>query len=332
MKRMKSNSLLLAVATASLFFAGCKKEININDAGNLVPKTVDQDLTLPSITVNGTQLHAETYGNPDSAMVLFLHGGPGGDYRNGLNAKQLASNGYYVVFYDQRGSGLSKRHNKNSYSIQLMYDDLSAVIQHYRTSPSQKVFLFGHSWGAILAAGYINKYPLRINGVIFAEPGGFTSANLNEYGERTRKLNLFSEGTNDVLYLDQFLTGKENDHEILDYKLNISSSFTYVNGNSEGIEGASPFWRNGAVVLNSLKDISDKEGFDFTTNLHQFTAKVLFLYGELNTAYGLDFANKEAKYFTNKQVSKVNGTGHEMIYFKWNNVYPIVLSYLNALK
>lgn len=329
---MKSKILLLAFATISIFFVGCKKKMNINDAGNLVLKTVDQDLTLPSISVNGTQLHAETYGNPDSAMVVFLHGGPGGDYRNGLNAKQLAANGYYVVFYDQRGSGLSKRHNKSSYSIQLMFDDLSAVIQHYRKSPTQKVFLFGHSWGAILAAGYINKYPSRINGVIFAEPGGFTSANLDEYGKRTRKLNLFSEGTNDVLYFNQFLTGKENDHEILDYKINISSSYTYEKGNSEGIEGPSPFWRNGAVVLSSLGDISDKDGFDFTTNLNLFTTKVLFLYGELNTAYGLEFANKEAVYFANKQISKVNGTGHEMIYFKWNNVYPIVLPYLNSLK
>jgi proline iminopeptidase len=329
---MKSIVLLMVFAITGSFFAGCKKEMNKSEAGNLVPRTVDQDASLTSISVNGTQLHAETYGSPDSPMVVFLHGGPGADYRNGLNAKQLAENGYYVVFYDQRGSGLSKRHDKNSYSIQLMFDDLTAVIQHYRTSASQKVFLLGHSWGAILAAGYINKYPASINGVVFAEPGGLTWKYLQEYGERSRKLNLFSEGTNNAVYIDQFLTGKENEHEILDYKLNVSSSFTYEKGNSEGIEGPSPFWRNGAVVVNSLMDIGEKEGYDFTTNLNHFTTKVLFLYSDLNTAYGLEFANKEATYFANKQISKVAGTGHEMIYFKWNNVYPIVLSYLNSLK
>ena len=324
--------LILALAITSIFFGGCQKEKYMKEAGNLVLKTVDQDPTLPSISVNGTQLHSETFGNPDSAMVVFLHGGPGADYRNGLAVKQLADQGYYVVFYDQRGSGLSKRHDKGSYTIQQMFDDLSAVIQHYRTSPNQKIFLFGHSWGAILTAGYINQNPSKIAGAIFAEPGGFTWENLQQYGERTRKLKLFAEGTSDALYADQFITGKENEHELLDYKLNISSSFTYQKGNTEGIEGASPMWRNGAVMLNSLGDIAKKDGYNFTTNLNQYTTKVLFLYGELNTAYGLEFAEKEAQYFPNKQITQIKGTGHEMIYFKWNNVYPVALTYFNSLK
>lgn len=324
--------IITAITCLTVFLSACTKERQINEPGFLVPKTVDQDQTLPSISVNGTQLHAETFGNSDSAMVIFLHGGPGADYQNGLAVKQLAGNGYYVVFYDQRGSGLSKRHKKESFTIQQMFDDLSAVIQHYRTSPTQKIFLFGHSWGAILAAGYINQNPSKISGVIFAEPGGFTWENLQQYGERTRKLKLFAEATSDALYIDQFLTGKENEHEILDYKLNVSSSFTYQKGNTEGIEGASPIWRNGAVVLSSLGKIAEKDGYDFTTNLNQYTTKVLFLYGELNTAYGLEFAQKEAQYFPNKQITLINGTGHEMIYFKWNNVYPVALTYLNSLK
>lgn len=329
---MKNKIPLLIFALTCFFLTACKKELEMKKPGNLVPKTVDQDLALPSIFVNGTQLHAETFGNKDSAMVVFLHGGPGSDYQNGLNAKQLADNGYYVVFYDQRGSGLSRRHDRKSYSIQLMLDDLTAVINHYRTSPGQKVFLFGHSWGAMIAAAYVNQYPAEIDGVIFAEAGGFNKALLDEYGASSRKLALFSEVTNNVLYYDQFLTGKEGEHEILDYKMGIASSFSYAKGNNEGVEGASPFWRNGAEVLQAFVDISEKEGFDFTTNLDAYTTKVLFIYGENNKSYGLSFAQKEAAYFPNAQISQIDDTGHEMIYFKWNNVYPIVLTYLNSLK
>lgn len=329
---MKSNVFLLAVAITSILFVGCKKDKNMNEAGNLVPETVDNDPSLPSILINGTQLHAETFGSRDSAMVVFLHGGPGSDYRNGLNAKQLADNGYYVVFYDQRGSGLSKRHRRDSYSIQLMLDDITAVINHYRTSPAQKVFLFGHSWGAMLAAAYINTYPTRIDGAIFVEAGGFNKTLLDEYGATSRKLALFSEVTNDVLYYDQFLTGKENEHEILDYKMGIASSYSYAKGNSEGIEGPSPFWRNGAEVLQAFVKIAEDDGFDFTANLQQYHTKVLFLYGANNKSYGFTFAQKEASYFPFTQISKIEDTGHEMIYFKWNKVYPIVLTYLNSLK
>jgi proline iminopeptidase len=183
----------------------------------------------------------------------------------------------------------------------------------------------------MLTAAYINTYPDRIDGAIFAEAGGFNKQLLDEYGEVSRKLNLFSEITNDVLFYDQFLTGRENEHEILDYKLAIASSFSYAEGNDEGIEGPSPFWRNGATVLQAFMDIAENEGFDFTTNLNQYQTKVLFLYGENNKSYGLRFAEKEAAFFPKSEIIQIEDTGHEMIYFKWNSVYPVVLDYLNSL-
>lgn len=325
----------LAIASLVVLTAGliqCTKEKQVNAPGNLVPRTVELDSALPSIAVNGTKLHAETFGNPNDPMVIFLHGGPGADYRNGLNVKQLAENNYYVVFYDQRGSGLSKRHPKNSYNIQVMFDDLTAVIQHYRSSATQKVFLFGHSWGAMLATGYINKYPAAINGVILAEPGGFNWSEVKEYGEKSRRLKLFNEATNDAVYADQFLSGNENDHAIIDYKVELSYPFTYAKGNEEGIEGFSLFWRNGAAVNKKLFEIGEDEGFNFKNNLDQFTTKVLFLFSENNRAYGEAKAQQLSASFPNVQLNKIDGTGHEMIYFRWNNVYPLALTYLNSLR
>ena len=122
------------------------------------------------------------------------------------------------------------------------------------------------------------------------------------------------------------------EHAILDYKLALQLPYTYARNNDEGIEGPSPFWRMGAASLKKFVEISDNEGFDFTTNLHQYTTKVLFLYSENNKAYGQAFANKEAAFFPNPQVSRVNGTGHEMIYFKWDNVAALALPYLNSLR
>jgi proline iminopeptidase len=325
------NNILVALTITLLSLMSCEKERHINEPGTLVPKTVVEDFGLPSITLNGTTLHAETYGNPDSSMVVFLHGGPGSDYRNGLNAKQLADNGYFVVFYDQRGTGLSQRHDKDSYSIRLYLDDLSAVIKHYRTSAHQKVFLFGHSWGGMLAAAYINAYPDSIDGAIFAEAGGFNKQLLDEYGEASRKLNVFSEVTNDVLYYDQFLTGRENEHEVLDYRMAIASSYSYAEGNNEGNTGPSPFWRNGGAVYQAFSDIAVNEGFDFTTHLNQFRPEVLFIYGENNKSYGLSFAQKEAAFFSNTKIVQIDDAGHEMIYSKWNSVHHAVLTYLNAL-
>ena len=333
MKKMKLINLLLVVVTLFVL-TSCKKQIIIGDEGNLVPKTVEHDPALPSISVNGTQLHAEAFGHKDSAMLIILHDGPGADYRYLLNCKEFANNGYRVIFYDQRGAGLSKRHPANTYSIQLMMDDLSAVIAHYRTSVNQKVFLLGHSWGAMLATAYINKYPTKVDGAVLAEPGGFVWQDVIDYVDRTMELKFTKELTNDLLYQDQFITGKKNEHAILDYKYALLAIANWDKNRPTRDEGKVPFWRAGAVSSKALFDIGEKEKPDWTTNLNQYITKVLFVYSEKSTAHGSQYAQKVSSAYPNVQLFKVNSSGHNMLTFStgFNNFYPVALTYLNSLR
>jgi proline iminopeptidase len=325
---------LVLIATISLFYCSCQKEKLITEQGNLVPKTVDQSPNLPSITINGAKLHAESFGNADSALIIVLHGGPGSDYRSLLKCKEFANQGFRVIFYDQRGSGLSQRFPKSSYSIQIMLDELTGVINHYQTSQKQKVFLLGHSWGAILATAYINKYPTKINGAILAEPGGFIWQDIFDYVQRSQDIKITKELINDALYMDQFITGKEKEHEILDYKFGLLSVAEGKADNPTGNEGKLPFWRNGAIVNQSLFEIGDKEKPNWTTNLQLFTTKVLFIYSEKNKAYGFDYAKKVSSAFPNVQLFKTVVAGHDMLSFDagWLNTFPTMLFYLNSLK
>lgn len=318
-------------ALLALFFFSCEKELSINDDGNLVPRTVEQDASLPSITLNGTKLHAETFGNAAHPMLVILHGGPGSDYRYLLNCRIFADKGYYVVFYDQRGSGLSQRHPASIYSIQIMLDDLRAVISHYKTSSAQKVFLLGHSWGAMLATAYINAYPTAINGAILAEPGGFIWQDVLDYVGRSRSFRFFSETLNDATYLDQFITGKQDQHAILDYRFNLLASADESAESTLGNDGPLPFWRSGAVIQDALFKVGDKEKPDWTTNLKTYTTKVLFIYSERNKSYGLAHARKVSSVYPSVRLEKINGAGHDMLSFPtgWNNFYPIALNYLN---
>ena len=329
-KLMNLSLIIIAV----LMLAACTKERTITVEGNLVPKTVELDASLPQIAVDGTQLHAEAFGHPDSALLIVLHGGPGADYRYLLNCKAFANNGYRVVFYDQRGSGLSKRHPKDSYTMQLMYDDLTAVIAHYKTGPTQKVFLLGHSWGAMLATAYINEYPTRINGVVLAEPGGFVWQDVLDYIEDSRSIRWTSELLNDLLYMDQFLTGKESQHAILDYKYGLLGVADGNKDNPTGDEGRLATWRPGAIVNKAAFDIGERDKPDWTKHLSQYATKVLFVYSERNKAYGLSKAQKVSSAYSNVQLLKVNGAGHNMLSFTtgWNNFYPTALTYLNSLK
>jgi len=330
---MNQTLSIISVMFLALFFFSCEKGLNINEAGNLVPKTVDQDLSLPSITVNNTQLHAETFGNPANPMLVILHGGPGSDYRYLLNCKAFANEGYYVVFYDQRGSGLSKRQSKDSYTIQIMLDDLTAVIAHYRTSSEQKVYFLGHSWGAMLATAYINAYPKSVDGAILAEPGGFIWQDVIDYVGRSRSFKFLSETLNDATYLDQFITAKQDEQAILDYKFTLMALADESTESSLGNDGPLPFWRSGALIQEALFEAGDKEKPDWTTNLKTYTTKVLFIYSERNKSYGLAHAQKVSSAYPNVELVKINGAGHDMLSFPtgWSNFYPIALNYLNQL-
>lgn len=182
----------------------------------------------------------------------------------------------------------------------------------------------------MLATAYIDRYPADITGAILAEPGGFTWKDVSDYVSRTRAGKILSEDISDVLYFDQILTGKEDQHSILDYKFGLTIIHDNAKGNVTGNAGPTPSWRHGAVVHDRLFEIADKDGLDFTRNLGQFTTKVLFLYSELNTAYGPSHAQQVSSAYPNVQMSKIKGTGHEIPWFGWENFFPTALEYLNV--
>ncbi len=336
---MQTKFLNLVILSALLLLFSCTEESSINESGNLVPKTVIENSSLPQITVNGVKLHSETFGTPSNTMVVVLHGGPGGDYRYLLNCKELAGQGYYVIFYDQRGSGLSQRLSDNVYSdrgleaISDLYDELKGVIEYYKTSPSQKVVLLGHSWGGILASGFAGRYPGLINGLIVCEPGGLKWDDIKDYVEESRSFKLWSELSNDATYIDQFLSGNKNDHEILDYKLNLLASKNDITGEDNTKPGS--FWRSGGVISAALYEIGDNHHPDFSDNLENFLPNTLFFYSEKNRAYTTSWANRVGGYFSSVSINRINGVGHDGIIREqqaWQQqTMPAIIQYIQSL-
>ena len=340
--KMKIKQFLTAaiIISASLI-AGCEKERDINEPGNLVPETVDQDPTLPSITVNGVMLHSEAFGHPDSTMVVCIHGGPGSDYRYMLNGKDLSDYGYRVVFYDQMGSGLSQRLSKESYldqgigAVEALYDELSGVIAHYRTSPEQKVFLLGHSWGAMLATAYAGKHPNDIQGLVLCEPGGLIWKDVMTFMDNTRSFGFFSETLNDAVYLDQFITPGTSDkglYEIMDYRFGVMVSSNDITGDNGEVSNA---WRAGAIISGAFSEIGTKYEPNFSEGISNFNVPVLFFYSEKDKGYPDSWAQKISAPYNSKTLVKIYGTGHDGIIedtAPWKDqTLPAILDYFNSL-
>lgn len=327
---------IYCLVSIGLMLTACTDR-NIDDPGRLVPKTVDQDDGLSAITVNGIRLHAEAFGHPDSTLIVCIHGGPGSDYRYMLNCRELANVGYRVVFYDQRGSGLSQRLSEKYYknqgegAINAMYDELDGVINHYRTHPTQKVVLLGHSWGGMLATAYTGKYPNKVNGLIVGEPGGLKWSDVKDYVSRSRDFEFLGELLNDAVYLDQFITGKSNQHEILDYKMAMLAGNNDITG--EVVGGGDGFWRNGAVIASSMFDLGEEVKPDFSAGIEHFSIPVLFFYSQHNKAYHDDWANRISGFYPTVERHKISGVGHNGIISDaqaWHNeTLPIIIAYLS---
>ena len=333
---MKNVFSILLGTLMSFAIISCDYIIEPDD---LVPQTADQDPNIPSITVNGAILHAEAFGHPDSSIIIAIHGGPGGDYRYMLNCKDLVNYGYRVVFYDQRGSGLSQRFSKESYTslgmgaLDLIYDELSGVIAHYRTHPDQKVFLLGHSWGAMLATAYAGKYPGAIQGLTIQEPGGLKWNDVMTFISNSQSFSITTELFNDATYLDQFVTGKTNQHEIVDYKYAMLASKNDITGDNDTKAGS--FWRLGYMIHTGMFEIGTKYEPDFSEGISNLNIPVLFFYSEINKAYSDEYALKVSSVFNQVEVCKVPGTGHNGIISDqkaWRETtLPKMVSYFNSL-
>ena len=147
-----------------------------------VAKTVAQDPTISHVTIDDVVFHAETHGSDTAQTIIVIHGGPGQDYRYLLSLKALADE-YKVVFYDQRGTGLSPRVDAEELTLENSIEDLNRIVNYY--CPDEKVNILGHSWGAMLGSAYLAKYPGKVHKIILAEPGFLTSEMAEEFMERT---------------------------------------------------------------------------------------------------------------------------------------------------
>ena len=324
--RFKGRFALLSLA---LGLSGC---LDPSAPGNLVPATVAEDPTLPRIEVNGTLLHAEAFGDPHAPMIVILHGGPGGDYRAFLPYKALADDGYYVVFWDNRGAGLSQRHDAGDYDFDSYLEDLRQVIEHYSTSSAQPVIFLGHSWGAMYATWFINTYGDyggRVIGAVLSEPGAFTRDGLEDYlAQQFPPWGLTSEALNDVAFMDQVMSA--DDHARADYMV-AAAVLAGAPQEHNDRKNPAPFWRKGAVLRTALLKIGLDDGFDWTTHLGDYPHKVLFLRGELNENLPLAHQQELASHYASSEVVTIQGTGHEVMWEKQDECLARIRAYLDEI-
>ena len=130
-----------AMAAAGL--AGCEKKAQ--------PKAA----AAPSegkAAVPGGNIWWKSVGDGPKTPILTLHGGPGAGHNYLLPMAALATD-RRIVFYDQLGCGKADSPaDETVYTIQRAVDEVDAV---RKALGLEKVILYGHSWGSMLAIEYM---------------------------------------------------------------------------------------------------------------------------------------------------------------------------------
>lgn len=111
-------------------------------------------------------LFSNAYGDPKNPAIVFMHGGPGYNavsFELGC-ANTLADAGYYVLTFDQRGCGRSKKDSiTDRYKFNKANEDINTIMKKYKIDSA--VFI-GHSWGGTEAIKFAEVYPEKVKGVI----------------------------------------------------------------------------------------------------------------------------------------------------------------------
>lgn len=287
-----------------------------------LPPTTDQDASLPSVTLDGITFHAETFGKDSSPTVVILHGGPGNDYRYLLNLKAL-SDTYFVVFYDQRGTGLSPRVPENQLTLANMIDDVDRIVRHF--GKGKPVRLIGHSWGAMLASGYVALHPMRVSHMILAEPGILTTKAAKAFMEKF-KMSFGWDGIKKLIWLwfqsrhvENIDDQARNDY-FFTHMMSLDAEGSPIAGyfcNGRPPDGALKAWRynfasNRKIQAEGVSDLENNP-IDLVSGLESYNGKTLFLTGSCNTMIGEAFQRKyHLNYFPGAQFRVIEGSGHMM--------------------
>jgi proline iminopeptidase len=125
---------------------------------------------IPIETPKGTfNVYTKRMGNNPTMRVLLLHGGPGGTHEEFGNFEgYLPNEEIEYIYYDQLESYYSDQPNDSTlWTTEHFVEEVEQVRKALNLN-KDNFYLFGQSWGGILAMEYALKYQDNIKGLIIS--------------------------------------------------------------------------------------------------------------------------------------------------------------------
>lgn len=246
------------------------------------------------------------------------------------------SDEYCVVFYDQRGTGLSPRENAEEHSIDLFLEYLDGIVDAF--CGSGQVRLIGHSWGGMLATAYIARHADKVSHAVIAEPGilNLTSAGVF-FKSLEESWSFWTMLKASPYFVASLFVAREDGHEPKDYVM--TGILGLGRGKPYQCEGErlppGSFTRAGyasfAALMMPYMKHPEQFTYDLAAGARNYPGQVLLLSSECSLI-GYDYQETyHRKLFpASARHVRVPKTGHNMITLKPVESLTIIRSFLKT--
>jgi proline iminopeptidase len=247
--------------------------------------------------------------------LIMLHGGPGLNFDYLKPDLTPLEEHFTLIYYDQRGSGRSTLVSEpGSLGMESHLADLESVRRHFGL---EKMTLFGHSWGAILASFYLLEQSDKMDKIVLSSPGpprfqpyltqlvpnimAWMDESTSEEVERLR--NARQDTTINARkscddFWEVFIRGYFSDPKNMDLIRSMRGDFC---------TGSEDALRNGSVVgTHTLASIDD---YDLRDQLHHIDLPVLIITG-IDDIFPARAMHEWDKAFANSRLVLMERSGH----------------------
>jgi len=228
------------------------------------------------------RLYITSLGRGDT--VVSLHGGPGNNFNYLVDAVRGSTDSTCFVLFDQRGSLYSRVQDSSvrDLSLDILVDDLESLRKEIG---QEKLTLFAHSFGTVLAISYYLKYPQNVRGMVLTAsmppfiPRGKTFIDLvPEFHKRIKALRNRTEVEailrDEGLWEEEGLNKKQQSDR---YKITGLASFNMIDlRNWRSFKGGRAFFNS---AVEGAIGGSMPESYDIRPTLERFPITISIIQG-----------------------------------------------------
>lgn len=260
--------------------------------------------------------------------IVLLHGGPGATHHYFHPYFSQARDFARIIYYDQRGCGLSDYEPGEGYTVDQAANDLENLRKALKID---KWIVLGHSYGGLLAQYYTQKYPDNIAGLVLVGSSLGTKVSLNptrqhdfmSKEERAKIKEIRSKAANNELTIGQniynaFLNG--------DWKRQ-----TYYKPSRERIAQIALYEWQHDKNFNEIMSI-DSDKIDLEGAFNNCPIPTIIIEGKWDLTWNTDKPEKLHQNHPNSQLIMFENSSHNPFEDELEKFFGVLKSFISDLK